>query len=101
MHGVQLARSLSHWRSSTLSLRAFAMYGAFLHSDSSALSDCLQGLGVSLGLSPFLLSTLLRIPFRLSRVRCRRLRRHGLGGVLLAAPSVLYGSPVTIQGRSG
>src|SRR5262245_36191098 len=33
----------------TLSLRAFAMCAAFLHSDYYALFDCLQGLGVSYG----------------------------------------------------
>jgi len=46
VHGVQLTRSLSSLsRFPTLSLRAFAMYVAFPHSDSSAPSDCLQGLG--------------------------------------------------------
>jgi hypothetical protein len=34
---------------STLSLRAFAMYAVFPHSDYYALFDCLQGLGGSLG----------------------------------------------------
>jgi len=33
----------------TLSLRAFAMYVAFLRSDYYALFDCLEGFGVSLG----------------------------------------------------
>src|SRR5712664_4155890 len=32
----------------TLSLRAFAMYAVFPHSDSYALFDCLEGFGVSL-----------------------------------------------------
>ena len=46
VHGVQLARSLSSlYRFPTLSLRAFAMYVAFPHSDYYAPSDCLQGLG--------------------------------------------------------
>ena len=35
----------------TLSLRAFAMCVAFLHSDYYALFDCLQGLGVFVGVS--------------------------------------------------
>src|SRR5712692_6087528 len=35
------------YRFPTLSLRAFAMYVAFPHSDYSALFDCLEGLGVS------------------------------------------------------
>ena len=68
------------------------MYVAFLHADYYAQSDCLQGLGVSLGIFPFLLSTLLRIPFRLSRVRHggRSYWNDG-GGVLLIAPSALTG----------
>ena len=52
----------------TLSLRAFAMYAVFPHSDYYALFDCLEGFGVSLGLSPTYCSTLLHIPSRLSRV---------------------------------
>ena len=35
----------------SLSLRAFAMCVAFLHSDYYALFDCLQGLGVFVGVS--------------------------------------------------
>ena len=102
VHGVQLARSLSNLRSPTLFRRAFAMYGAFLHSDYYAPSDCLQGLGVSLGIAPFLLSTLLRIPFRRSRVRHGgRWYWNDGGGVFLIAPSALCGSPVSGRGRSG
>ena len=102
MHGVQLARSLSNFRSPTLYLRAFAMYVAFLHSDYYAQSDCLQGLGVSLGISPFLLSTLLSIPFRLSRVRrVGRSYWNDVGGAFLAAPSATCGFPGYTQGRSG
>src|SRR5512145_3162473 len=52
----------------TLSLRAFAMYAAFPHSDSYALFDCLQGLGAFGAGLPCLLPTLLLIPCRLSRV---------------------------------
>jgi hypothetical protein len=52
VHGVQLARSLgSLSRFPTLSLRAFAMHVAFPHSDYYAPSDCLQGLGVFVGVS--------------------------------------------------
>jgi hypothetical protein len=36
----------------TLSLRPFAMYVAFLRSDYSGPFDCLQGLGVSVQVSP-------------------------------------------------
>ena len=43
----------------TLSLRAFAMYAVFLHSDYYALFDCLEGFGVSLGS---------RLPTRLGRL---------------------------------
>src|SRR5262249_8976237 len=49
---------------------------------------------------PWLLPTRLDIPRAVSRVQLGRLKRHGLGGVLLAAPSALCGSPVTMQGRS-
>ena len=98
VHGVQLARSLSNLRPPTLFLRAFAMYVAFLHSDYYAPSDCLQGLGVSLGISPFLLSTLLHIPFRLSRVHIEGLSRDDGDGVFLAAPSALCGSPTLTRG---
>jgi hypothetical protein len=50
---------------------------------------------------PCLRPTRLIIPHEVSRVRCRRRKRNGLGGVLLAAPSALCGSPVCLQGRSG
>jgi hypothetical protein len=50
---------------------------------------------------PCLLPTRLNIPHEGSRVRCRRLKRNGLGGVLLAVPSALCGSPVHLQGRAG
>ena len=84
----------------TLSLRAFAMYVAFLHSDYYALSDCLQGLGVFVGISPFLLSTLLHIPFRLSRVPYGGLKQDDVGGALSTVPSALCGSPDGAWGRS-
>ena len=94
VHGVQLARSLgSLSRFPTLSLRAFAMHVAFPHSDYYAPSDCLQGLGVSLGISSLLLSTLLRIPFRLSRVHYGGRKQDDVGGALSMVPSALCGSP--------
>src|SRR4029453_1363128 len=83
----------------TLSLRAFAMCAVFPHSDYYALFDCLQGLGAfGLGL-PSLLPTLLTIPCRLSRVQHGGLQQDDVGGVLLAAPSALCGSPVPAQGK--
>src|SRR6266566_9838193 len=60
-----------------------------------------QGIGVSSRVSPVLLSTLLRIPEKASRVQCVRLKWNDGGGVFLAAPSALCGSPVGTQGRSG
>jgi hypothetical protein len=83
----------------TLSLRAFAMCAVFPHSDSYALFDCLQGLGAFGAGLPCLLPTLLRIPFRLSRVHHGGLKQDDVGGVLLAAPSALCGSPVPAQGK--
>src|SRR5712664_686796 len=83
----------------TLSLRAFAMYAVFPHSDYYAQFDCLQGLGdFGTGL-PSLLPTLLTIPFRLSRVQPGGLKQDDVGGVLLATPSALFGSPVPAQGK--
>ena len=100
VHGVQLARSLSSlYRFPTLFLRAFAMYVAFPHADYYAQSDCLQGLGAFGTGLPCLLPTLLHIPFRLSRVHSVGLKRNGVGGVLLNAPSPLWGSPIFLQGR--
>jgi hypothetical protein len=100
VHGVQLARSLSTvYRFPTLFLRAFAMYVAFPHADYYAQSDCPQGFGrFSAGL-PCLLSTVLCIPCRLSRVHSVGLKQNAVGGVLLNAPSPLWGSPVFLQGR--
>ena len=45
--------------------------------------------------------TPLRILQEASRVRHGRLQQHDGGGVLLAAPSALCGSPVCLQGRAG
>src|SRR2546422_7834145 len=50
---------------------------------------------------PYLLSTLLDIPSRLSRVRYGGLKRNAVGGVLLTAPSALCGFLVVTRGRSG
>ena len=101
IHGGQLARSLSTlYRFPPLFLRAFAMSVAFPHADSSAPSDCLEGLGRFGAGLPCLLSTVLRIPFRLSHVHKIGLKQHGVGGVLLNAPSPLWGSPIFLQGSS-
>jgi hypothetical protein len=83
----------------TLSLRPFAVYVAFLRSDYYGLFDCLQGLGDFGPGLPCLLPTLLHIPFRLSRVPPGGLKQDDVGGVWLAAPSALCGSPVPAQGK--
>jgi hypothetical protein len=84
-----------------LSLRAFAMPVVFPHSDSSAPSDCLEGLGAFSAGLPCLLSTLLAIPCRLSRVRHGGLNQDGVGGTFLVAPSTLCGSPVPGESTQG
>ena len=56
-------------------------------------------IGVSSRVSPFLLSTLLAIPWQASRVHNGGLQQNAVGGVLLNAPSPLWGSPVFLQGR--
>jgi len=55
-------------------------------------------IGVSSRVSPFLLSTLLAIPWQASRVHNGGLPQNAVGGVLLNAPSPLWGSPVFLQG---
>ena len=85
----------------TLSLGAFALYVAFLRSDYYAPFDCLQGLGAFGAGLPCLLSTLLVIPFRLSRVHYRGLSQDAVGGVLLGVPSALCGSSVVLGGKTG
>src|SRR5262249_60916129 len=50
-------------------------------------------LGVSSRVSPFLLSTLLPIPWEASRVHNEGLNRNAVGAVLLNTPSLLWGSP--------
>ena len=74
------------------------MYVAFPHSDYYAQSDYPQGFGRFGAGLPCLLSTVLCIPCRLSRVHKVGLRQNGLGGVLLNAPSPLWSSPVFLQG---
>jgi hypothetical protein len=59
-----------------------------------------EALGFRWGL-PSLLPTPLGILQEASRVRPGRLRQNDGGGVLLAAPSALCGSPVCRQGRTG
>ncbi len=81
--------------------RSFALYVAFLRSDSYGPFDCLQGLGAFGTGLPCLLPTLLRIPCRLSRVHRGELKRDAVGGVFLNVPSTLCGSLVVIWGRSG
>src|SRR5262249_60531940 len=84
-----------------LSPMAFAICVAFLHSAYYALFDCLQVLGAFGAGLPCLLPTLLIIPVRLSRVQRGGLQQDAVGGVLLAAPSALCGSPVPAQGKPG
>jgi len=79
--------------------RSFAMYVAFPHADYYAPSDCPQGFGRFGAGLPCLLSTVLCIPCRLSRVHSVGLKQNAVGGVLLNAPSPLWGSPVFLQGR--
>src|SRR6267142_4123647 len=55
-------------------------------------------LGFRWGL-PYLLSTPLRIRQEASRVHNEGLKRNAVGGVLLNAPSPLWGSPVFLQGK--
>ena len=75
------------------------MCAAFPHSDYYALFDCLQAFGAFGTGLPCLLPTLLHIPCRLSRVQNGGLKQDDVGGVLLAAPSALCGSPVLAQGK--
>ena len=61
----------------------------------------LRSLAFRRAFAPLLLPISLRIPEEASRVQQEGLQRNALGGVLLAAPSALCGSPVFPQGRSG
>jgi hypothetical protein len=80
------------YRFPPLSLRPFAMYVAFLRSDSYGLFDCLQGLGdCGTGL-PCLLPTLLASPVRLSRVQHGG-RKPDDGGGVFSLPHPLSAAP--------
>src|SRR5438477_6356491 len=85
------------YRFPPLSLRAFAMYVALPHSDYSAQSDCLQGLGDFGAGLPCLLSTLLHIPCWLSRVRHGRRKRNAVGGVFLSLPRPRFAAPQALH----
>ena len=79
--------------------RSFAMCAVFPHSDYYALFDCLSGLGVSSG-SPHAYSPPSFTSLgRLSRVYHAGLQQDGVGGVLLAVPSTLCGSPALCRVR--
>src|SRR5215831_11034464 len=79
----------------TRSLRAFALCAVCPHSDSYALFDCLQGLGVSSGsphaYSPPSLPSLAGSPV----FTVEDSKQNAVGGVLLLAPSTLWGFPDT------
>src|SRR6267378_3026670 len=75
------------------------MYAVFPRSDYYAQSDCLGDLGVSYG-SRLPTSTLLIIPFRLSRVPYGGLKQDDVGGALSTVPSVLCGSPDVAWGKA-
>src|SRR3989442_3106704 len=85
----------------TLSLRAFAMYAVFPHSDYYAQFDCLWGLGDSYefthSYSPPSLTSLTGSPV----FTAQDSKQNAVGGVFLRAPSTLCGSPITPEGRSG
>ena len=82
----------------TLSLRAFAMSVAFPHSDYSAPSACLQGLGACGAALPCLLLHSPAQPWQaLPCPSCRPQARWGRWHVLVA-PSTLCGSPVPAAG---
>jgi hypothetical protein len=109
---VQLARSLGTWFAvysldfSSQRLGAFALsahpgvHGFPVFRLLCPIRLCLRASAFRWGL-PCLLPTRLHIPHAVSRVPCRRLKRNGLGGVLLAAPSALCSSPVHLQGKTG
>jgi len=57
----------------------------------------LSGIGISSGVSPFLLSTSLRILGEASRVQHRRLRWNDTGGVFLSLPRPLFAAPQSLD----
>ena len=76
----------------------FPVCPAFLGSDYYAPSDSCEDIrnfvGLSLTYSPLPFACLKGL-----RVHNEGLKRNGVGGVLLNAPSPLWGSPVFLQGR--
>ena len=84
----------------TFSLRSFAMYVAFLRSDSYDQFDCLWGLEVSLGSRLPTLHPPYH-PFQALPCSRHRTQTDAVGGVFLDAPSALCGSPMLTQGKSG
>ena len=74
------------------------MYTAFPCSDYYAPSDSCEAMGVSLG-SPLPTLHSPSHPSQVSRVHNEGLKRNAVGGVLLNAPSALWGSPIFLQGR--
>src|SRR5438105_4744762 len=85
------------------------MWTAFPSSDYSALSATPPSSGLQIGaltisgkrLPPSLLPISLTIPGGASRVQQEGLKQNAVGGVFLAAPSALCGSPVLTRGSSG
>ena len=104
LHGVhrgQLARSLTTFVPFSLpspSGPSPCMELSSIRTTMPHLTAC-RALESSLGISPFLLSTLLHIPCRLSRVPYGGLKQDGVGGALSTVPSALCGSPDGAWGR--
>jgi len=78
--------------------RSFAMYVAFPHSDYYADLTACRPWTFRYG-SPLPTLHCPLHPLQALRVHRRGLRQNGLGGVLLNAPSPLWGSPIFLQGR--
>ena len=57
----------------------------------------LSGIGISSGVSPFLLSTSLNILGEASRVQHRRLRWNDTGGVFISLPRPLFAAPQSLD----
>jgi len=101
------AKGLCHWE--ILLLLFSIVWTALPSSDYYALSATppssvfqIRALTISgRRLPPSLLPIGLRIPGGASRVQQEGLKRNALGGVFLAAPSALCGSPVFAWGSSG
>jgi hypothetical protein len=101
------AKGLRRWE--ILLLLFSIVWTAFPSSDYSALSATPPSSVLQIGaltfsgrrLPPSLLPIGLTIPGGASRVQQEGLKRNALGGVFLAAPSALCGSPVFAWGISG